>query len=114
QQSNQLFPARLKIQRRNFHELAFACFSSLKAVLALPRQPPGSRQAAFGPNRPLGTDLQNFRVRSFSLESIDEAREKDAVETCLSSLVCQGEITLADAQSEIWRDWRKAAARCSQ
>jgi hypothetical protein len=35
--------------------------------------------------------------RNLALQPIDEAREKDAIEVCLSSLVCQGNIELEDA-----------------
>lgn len=49
---------------------------------------------------------------NLALQPIDEAREKDAIETCLSSLVCQGKIDLEDAQSAIWEDWRKAGGLC--
>ncbi len=50
--------------------------------------------------------------RNLALQPIDEAREKDAIEVCLSSLVCQGKIDLEDAQSAIWEDWRKAGELC--
>jgi hypothetical protein len=50
--------------------------------------------------------------RNLALQPIDEAREKDAIEVCLSSLVCQGKIELEDAQSAIWEDWRKAGELC--
>jgi hypothetical protein len=50
--------------------------------------------------------------RNLALEPIDEAREKDTVEVCLSSLVCQGKIALEDAQSAIFEDWRKAGELC--
>jgi hypothetical protein len=50
--------------------------------------------------------------RNLALQPIDEAREKDAVEVCLSSLVCQGKIGLEDAQSAILEDWRKAGELC--
>ena len=52
--------------------------------------------------------------RNLVLQPIDEAREKDAVETCLSSLVCQGKIALDDAQSAIWEDWRAAGELCEE
>lgn len=51
--------------------------------------------------------------RNLVLQPIDEAHEKDAVETCLSSLVCQKKIDLDDAQSAIWEDWRKAGELCA-
>jgi hypothetical protein len=50
--------------------------------------------------------------RNLALEPISEARQKDAIEACLSSLVCQGKIELEDAQSAIWEDWRKAGEFC--
>jgi hypothetical protein len=40
-----------------------------------------------------------------ALQPIEEAHQKDAVEACLSSLVCQGKIELQDAQSAISEDW---------
>lgn len=52
--------------------------------------------------------------RNLALQPIDEAREKDAVEVCLSSLVCQGKIGLDDAQSAIFEDWRKAGELCEE
>jgi hypothetical protein len=52
--------------------------------------------------------------RNLALQPIDEAREKDAVEVCLSSLVCQGKIALDDAQSAIFEDWRKAGELCGE
>jgi hypothetical protein len=50
--------------------------------------------------------------RNLALQPIDEARQKDAIETCLSSLVCRGKLDLEDAQSAIWEDWRKAGELC--
>ena len=50
--------------------------------------------------------------RNLALEPIDEAQQKDAIEVCLSSLVCQGKIDLQDAQSAIWENWRKAGELC--
>lgn len=50
--------------------------------------------------------------RNLALQPIDEAREKDGIEACLSSFVCQGKIDLEDAQSAIWEDWRKAGELC--
>jgi hypothetical protein len=50
--------------------------------------------------------------RNLALQPIDEARKKDAIEVCLSSLVCQGKIELEVAQSAIWEDWRKAGELC--
>jgi hypothetical protein len=50
--------------------------------------------------------------RNLALQPIDAAREKDAIEVCLSSLVCQGKIDLEDAQGAIWEDWRKAGELC--
>jgi hypothetical protein len=52
--------------------------------------------------------------RNLALQPIGEAREKDAVEVCLSSLVCQGKVALDDAQSAIFEDWRKAGELCEE
>ena len=51
--------------------------------------------------------------QNLALQPIDEARQKDAIEACLSSLVCQGKIDLEDAQSALWEDWRKAGDLCN-
>ncbi len=50
--------------------------------------------------------------RNLALQLIGEARQKDAIEVCLSSLVCQGKIDLEDAQSAISEDRRKASELC--
>jgi hypothetical protein len=50
--------------------------------------------------------------RNLALQPIDEAREKDAIEVCLSSLVCERKIDLDDAQSAIWENWQKAGELC--
>jgi hypothetical protein len=50
--------------------------------------------------------------RNLALQPIGQAHEKDAIEACLSSLVCQGKIELEDAQAAIWEDWRKAGELC--
>jgi hypothetical protein len=50
--------------------------------------------------------------RNLALQPIEEAHQKDAVEACLSSLVCQGKVELQDAQSAISEDWRKAGELC--
>ena len=61
---------------------------------------------------PLSLGGATIDRRNLALQPIDEARQKDAVEVCLSSLVCQGKIALDDAQSAIWEDWRKAGELC--
>lgn len=50
--------------------------------------------------------------RNLALQPIVEAHQKDVIEVCLSSLVCQGKIELEDAQSAIWENWRKTGALC--
>jgi hypothetical protein len=52
--------------------------------------------------------------RNLTLEPLAEARKKNAVESCLSSAVCQGRTTLDEAQLAIWTDWRAAAALCER
>jgi hypothetical protein len=52
--------------------------------------------------------------RNLVLQPWPEARQKDAIETCLSSAVCRGVVSLADAQEAIWRDWRKAGEICER
>jgi uncharacterized protein (DUF2235 family) len=47
-------------------------------------------------------------------QPIDEAREKDTIEVCLSALVCQGKIVLEEAQLAIFEDWRKAGELCEE
>jgi hypothetical protein len=63
---------------------------------------------------PLALGGATIDRRNLALQPIDEAREKDAVEVCLSSLVCQGKIALDDAQSAIFEDWRKAGELCEE
>ena len=50
--------------------------------------------------------------RNLALQPIDEAREKDAIEVCVSSIVCQGKLDLEDAQSAIWENWQKTGELC--
>lgn len=47
------------------------------------------------------TDPQNLWP-----EPWPEARQKDKVETYLHRQVCQGKMTLSDAQGAVWPDWR--------
>jgi hypothetical protein len=48
-------------------------------------------------------DLRNLRLQPWP-----EAREKDALEAELSKAVCENEVALSEAQSEIATDWRAA------
>jgi hypothetical protein len=50
--------------------------------------------------------------RNFALKPWAEAREKEAIEACLSVAVCIGRVSLREAQQAIWRDWRAAIALC--
>jgi len=50
--------------------------------------------------------------RNLALKPWVEAREKEAIEACLSVAVCIGRISLREAQQAIWRDWRAAVALC--
>ena len=63
---------------------------------------------------PLALGGATIDRRNLALQPIGEAREKDAIEVCLSSLVCQGKIALEDAQSAISEDWRKAGEFCEE
>jgi len=53
------------------------------------------------------SSLANLRLQLWP-----EAREKDRVETCLARSVCAGRVSLAEAQTAIWNDWRSAATLC--
>jgi hypothetical protein len=50
--------------------------------------------------------------RNLALQPIEESREKDVVEVCLAQMVCAGAMTLEEAQTNIWADWRSAGAEC--
>jgi hypothetical protein len=63
---------------------------------------------------PLALGGATIDRRNLALQPIGEAREKDAIEQCLSSLVCQGKVALDDAQSAIFEDWRKAGELCEE
>ena len=52
-------------------------------------------------------------LRNFMLQTEAESRDKDRVELCLAKTVCSGRLSLAEAQREIWRNWRSAARLCS-
>ena len=52
-------------------------------------------------------------LRNFLLQSESESKEKDRVELCLAKTVCSGRISLANAQAEIWKNWRTAEKFCS-
>ncbi len=52
-------------------------------------------------------------LRNFLLQSESESKEKDRVELCLAKTVCSGRISLAQAQTEIWKNWRNAGRLCS-
>ncbi len=49
---------------------------------------------------------------NLQLEPWPEALEKHKIEVCLSVAVCTGKISLADAQEQIFDDWRKAGDIC--
>jgi hypothetical protein len=63
---------------------------------------------------PLALGGDPINRRNLALQPIEEARQKDAVEACLSSLVCQGKIALDDAQDAIFEDWRKTGELCKE
>jgi hypothetical protein len=47
-------------------------------------------------------------ARNLALQEAEESREKDGVEHCLRRAVCLGVVTLEEAQTAIWHDWRSA------
>jgi len=51
--------------------------------------------------------------RNLMLQPNANSHDKDRVELCLSRSVCAGRITLQQAQSAIWNNWRTAAAFCT-
>jgi hypothetical protein len=51
--------------------------------------------------------------RNLALQGNAESHDKDRVELCLARTVCAGRITLAEAQSAIWSNWRTAGRLCS-
>lgn len=52
-------------------------------------------------------------LRNFTLQTADSSKDKDRVELCLSRTVCAGKISLAQAQQEIWMNWKGAGRLCS-
>ena len=52
--------------------------------------------------------------RNLELQPWDEASVKDAIEACLARAVCSGKITLDEARSRIWRDWRHVGVDCGR
>ena len=61
---------------------------------------------------PLALGGARIDRQNLALQPIGEAREKDAVETCLSWAVCEGRITLQTARRAIWTNWRRAERLC--
>lgn len=51
--------------------------------------------------------------RNLQMQLWPEAHEKDRVENCLKDTVCQGAISLQEAQNRIWTDWREARTHCA-
>ena len=52
-------------------------------------------------------------LRNFTLQTEETSKDKDRVELCLSRTVCAGKISLAQAQKEIWMNWKGAGRLCS-
>ena len=46
------------------------------------------------------------------LQDADDAHRKDAVENCAHRAVCRGDISLAEAQQQMWNDWRNLIHLC--
>lgn len=61
---------------------------------------------------PLSLGGAPYDIRNLALMDHDEAEEKDAVERCLPAAVCEGVVSLQEAQEAIWRDWRSARRLC--
>ncbi len=51
--------------------------------------------------------------RNFILQPDDESKDKDRVEVCLSRTVCGGKVSLEQARTAIWKNWRSAARLCT-
>lgn len=51
--------------------------------------------------------------RNFMLQPDDESKDKDRVEVCLARTVCAGKVTLTEAQTAIWSNWRTAGRLCA-
>ena len=52
-----------------------------------------------------------LNIENFMLQITTDARVKDQLEVRLRKEVCSGKMTLHDAQSCIWSDWRACAAK---
>jgi hypothetical protein len=61
---------------------------------------------------PLALGGARLDRRNLALQPIAEAHRKDAIELCLNWAVCAGELTLPEAQTKIWTNWRHAEHSC--
>ena len=61
---------------------------------------------------PLALGGARIDRHNLALQPIAEARHKDAIEFCLYRAVCEGVLTLTEAQTKIWQNWRRAARLC--
>lgn len=52
-------------------------------------------------------------LANFMLQPDDESKDKDRVEVCLARMVCAGKVTLTEAQTSIWDNWRTAGRLCT-
>ncbi len=76
---------------------------------------PRSRASAYQLDHriPLTLGGSPMARENIALQPINEARAKDAIETCLSQAVCRHAIALRAAQAAIQTDWRAAAKFCT-
>lgn len=51
-------------------------------------------------------------INNLILQPKNESRDKDRIEVCLARTVCNGRITLLEAQKAIWSNWKTAGKLC--
>jgi len=51
--------------------------------------------------------------KNLQLQDSQDSEHKDAVERCLSRAVCDGRLSLAEAQRLIWSNWKTAGRACA-
>jgi cytochrome c-type biogenesis protein CcmH/NrfF len=56
----------------------------------------------------LGLGGHPRKIENLQLQEFAESKRKDRIEVKLQCLVCSGQVTLEDAQREIFEDWEAA------
>lgn len=75
--------------------------------------PEGEEDITLDHRIPLALGGSPDRPANFMLQPDDESKDKDRVEVCLARMVCAGKVTLTEAQTAIWDNWRTAGRLCT-